>query len=264
MENNYYVIVTTKTLSEKLKESNITFLFPLEGFSVGYPTTFKLDEITCRNAYLFINRILDHNSILLLEEILANLPSNIKGIMFDDLGVLYLLKKMKKKLETILFLNHFNCNYLSIQSFLDEVDSVVISTDITRKETEEILKKTKSRCIVYGFGYISIMYSRRLLITNYNHHFKLNASRKNIITNDLGKNFRIIENEYGTVIYTGEAYNGLRKYKNTMKGYLINTLFFTDEEVIKILRQDSKLDELYPYRYLSEEETVVRVKERNI
>ena len=36
------------------------------------------------------------------------------------------------------------------------------------------------------------------------------------------------------------------------------------KEVIEILRQDSKLDELYPYRYLSEEETIVRVKERNI
>ena len=46
MKNNYLVVVSTDTILSKLKqESNITFLFPIKGFSVGYPQTFKIEDI---------------------------------------------------------------------------------------------------------------------------------------------------------------------------------------------------------------------------
>ena len=264
MKNNYLVLVNSHTLLEKLKkESQVTFLFPLKGFTVGFSDTFSLDEIAYENAYLFVNRILDHKSILEFQQLIERLPSHIKGIVFDDIGVLQVLKTIPNQLTKILFLNHFNCNYVSVNAYLEDVDSVVVSTDITEEETKKIVEMSHKPVVLYTFGHVNIMYSRRKLITNYNEHFKKNSPKISEITNDLHQPFYMAENEFGTVIYTGKPFNGL-KFRNLkpVLFFLINTTFLSDEEVMEILHSKTNLEEKYPYKYLSENETIVRIKER--
>ena len=89
--NDYNLIDTLK------KESSITFLFPLEGFSVGYTKTFNIKEINVEG-FIFVNRILDNTSIIELKKILKHLPKNIKGIVFDDIGVLNILQELNLQL----------------------------------------------------------------------------------------------------------------------------------------------------------------------
>ena len=264
MKNNYLLLVTNQTIVSKLKkESNITFLFPISKFSVGFPTSFLVDEIKEEDAFIFVNRIMDAECIEDFKEFLKKLPSNIKGIVFDDVGVLEVLNTIPNKLTKILFLNHFNCNYLSINAYLEYVDSVVVSTDITEGEVDEILKKASKPLVLFTFGYINIMYSRRLLLTNYNDHFNRKVDPDSKLTNDLGQDFKIVQNEYGTVIYTGEPFNGLSYLgKENVMYYMISTLFLTDEEVLRIIHGEGDLEHDYPYRYLSQEETIVRIKER--
>ena len=110
---------------------------------------------------------------------------------------------------------------------------------------------------------MNIMYSRRKLITNYNEHFHHEEGLINEIVNDMGSSFKVVENDYGTVIYTGEPFNGLdfRGSENVLY-YLINTVFLSFEEVEHILHSDDDLKSEYPYKYLSNEETIVRIKER--
>lgn len=264
MKNNYLLLVDNKNLISKLKEeSNITFLFPVKGFTVGFNHPFALEEIKEENAFIFVNRMLDHEGILAFQSLLQNLPSNIKGIVFDDIGVLEVLKTMPNSLVKILFLNHFNCNSLSINTYLEDCDSVVVSTDITKEEVKTILEHASKPLVLYTFGHINIMYSRRKLITNYNEHFQTNAPLVSDLTNDLKQEFKIVENEYGTVIYTGKPFNGLymRGSKNVLY-YLINTVFLSDEEVIDIINSSTDLTAKYDYTYLSENETIVRIKER--
>lgn len=68
MKNNYLLLVSDKTMVEELKEeSNITFLFPVKDFTVGFLEPFLIEEIKVPHAYLFINRLLDHDGILLLK-----------------------------------------------------------------------------------------------------------------------------------------------------------------------------------------------------
>ena len=43
---------------------------------------------------------------------------------------------------------------------------------------------------------------------------------------------------------------------------LIPAAILTDEEVIEIIHSDKNLEQKYPYRYLSEKDTIVRIKER--
>ena len=266
MKNNYLLLVTNKTIVSKLKgESNITFLFPIEEFTVGFEKSFGIDEIDIEHAYIFVNRLLDRDGIENFKKLLQNLPSNIKGIVFDDIGVLELLNTIPNHLTKILFLNHFNCNYESINAYLNYTDSVVVSTDVTEKEVKEILEKVNKPVTLYTFGHVNIMYSRRLLVTNYNNYFKRNVPSASKLVNDLGQDFKMVENKYGTVIYTGCPFNGLsyRKSKNVLYSF-INSVFLNDEEIIEIIHSDDNLEDKYPYRYLSLQDTIVRIKERSV
>lgn len=265
-KNKNLVLVTNNNLINRLKnecrESNITFLFPIEDFSIGISKTFKIEEITSEG-FIFINRILDKDGIESFKKLLENLPSNIKGIVFDDIGVLNVLLEANSKLTKILFLNHMNCNYESINAFLDYVDSVVISTDITTKEAKEILKYAKKPLVVYAFGHVGIMYSRRTLLTNYNKHFKTNLDSETTLKESISKReVKAIESIYGTVIYTSEPFNNLAlRNEDNILYNLFNTVFLSAEEIIEILNSESDLIDIYPYKYLTEEETIFRIKE---
>jgi len=261
-KNKTLLLVNNYSLIAKLKEeSNITFLFPLKDFTVGFENTFMLSDIDIEG-FIFINRILDNASIIKLKGILNNLPKNIKGIVFDDIGVLNVLLELDLKITKILFLNHLNCNYESINGYLKYVDSVVISTDITKEETEEILLKTTKPLVLYLFGHVNIMYSRRNLLTNYNKHFNKNISLNSWLDESMShKKFHIIENEYGTVIYTSEPFNNLDLANNDNILYnLINTVFLTDTEVINIIKRKDNLEKEYPYKYLSDIKMTVKLR----
>ena len=266
MKNNYLLLVTNDTSVSKLKEeSNVTFLFPMNGFTVGFSKTFFLEEITVDHAFIFVNRIFNSKEIDAFKEFIRSLPKNIEGIVFDDIGVLQVLKTIPNHLTKILFLNHFNCNYKSINTYLEYVDSVLISTDITEEEVGEILHYPKNPHVLYTFGYVNIMFPRRYLITNYNEHFKKDVSSVSNLTNDLKQSFKIVENEYGTVIYTGEPFNGLSyRGKANVLYYFINSLFLSDEEIVEIIHSDTNLEKKYPYRYLSNKDTIVRIKKKNL
>lgn len=268
-KNKNLVLVTNDTLVDRLKkeckESSTTFLFPIEGFCVGIPKTFKIEEIE-EEGFIFINRLLDKEGILELKSLLASLPNNIKGIVFDDIGILNILLETKSKLAKILYLSHSNCNYESINAFLEYVDSVVISTDITTSETKEILKKAKKPLVVYSFGHVGIMYSRRTLLSNYNNHFSTNINNEVTLKESMSKKeVKAIENIYGTVIYTNRPFNNLKlRNEDNILYNLINSVFISDEEIINVINSEDDMSNIYPYKYLSEEETIFRIKEEKI
>ncbi len=262
-KNKTLLLVENLELVASLKkESNITFLFPIKDFTVGFPKTFTLDEIK-EEAFIFINRIMSNKAIEEFKVFLPTLPPNIKGIVFDDLGVLNVLITIPNNLTKILFLNHLNCNYESINVFLEYVDSVVVSPDITLNEITEILAKAIKPLVLYTFGHVNIMYSRRTLITNYNNHFNLKVEPLATLEEEITKQkFKIIENPYGTVIYTSKPFNALSlRNANNVLYNLINTVFLTNEEVITILKSKTNLEEKYPYKYLSTKNTIVKIKE---
>jgi len=265
-KNKTLLLVNNLKIVEKLnKESNITFLFPITKFCVGFPNTFDIDEIET-DAYIFVNRILDNEGIEDFKIFIKNIPKNIKGIVFDDIGILNVLLEEKINITKILFLNHMNCNYESINAYLKYIDSVVVSTDITIEEIKNVLKMACKPLVLYTFGHINIMYSRRTLLTNYNKYF--NSDVKFIATLEekmAHHKFKIIENEFGTVIYTDKPFNGLvlRDEDNVMYN-LINTVFLSDDEIIEILKSNDNFEEKYPYKYLSEEKTIFRLKEREL
>lgn len=245
------IIVNIKNIDEiKLyQDNNISnFLIPLKDFCVGYEEIDQKDILKINQEYyLLINRLLTKEDILVLKEELIKLNNNyLKGIFFEDLALLEIVKELKLNIELIYFPNHFATNYASINAFLKRnIDSVVVSNEITYEEIEEIIKQSNSPLVLQLFGYNQIMYSRRNLISNFNNEYHLNLNLDNKIKElNSQKELHIKENKYGTVIYDENIYNNLKllNFKNNIKLFYINTMYLEIDEIFNILNNKNTLD----------------------
>jgi len=264
--SKFLVTITDLSQIELLKKASVTnFLFPLKDFCAGIPKTFSLDEIT-EPGYLYLNRILDTKSYEKLREVLSQLPKNIKGLVFEDFGLITLAKELKLPQELILYQTHFATNSESIKENLAFVDSIVISTDITEKEIQEILKNTPKPLVLVLYGLIPAMYSRRTLLTNFEKEFK--TPEKSIVTlkDPISKNgFIAIENEYGTILYHDKySYNAGNYDQEKIKWYWIHPLLQTNQEIFSLLKDfeenHHELTEKESYGFLHQQ-TIYRLKE---
>lgn len=234
-KNNLLITINQIEDIDKLKKLGVSnYAFPLKEFCVGIPNTFLISEIPKEyNSFLFMNRVLDNEGIDKLKSILNNLPSNIKGIIFDDLGILNIVKDLK--IEKILYLNHFNSNVLSIKEYLKYVDSVVVSTDINKSELEYILKEIPNKLTVCVLGYLQAMYSRRILLDNYCTYYNLKKENGLVITSNNEK-FFVYENEYGTVLYHLPCYSAMHLDITNSKYNFINSAFLNIDDITKFIK----------------------------
>lgn len=237
MLNKILYIITDLNIVDKLKEVGVTnFLFPLKGFCVGYENTFDINEIK-EDSFLFINRILDNDSLDELEYILKNNAKKIRGIVYDDFGVLHLINKLNLDVIKINYQNHFGTNYESINENLKFNNSVVVSTDITKEEIDVICSKANQEVTLFLFGLVPAMYSRRLLLTNFYNEFNIENKNNVEVYEKISNNkFIMVENEYGTVGYQKKYYNGfeLIDSKNVLY-FIVNPLFLNETEQLKLI-----------------------------
>ena len=238
MKNNVLFTVTNPNLIGELKGLGISkFVYPLSFFCVGIPRCFTLEEIKEDNAYLFVNRVLDCKAIDELSSILHNLPNNIKGIIFDDLGLIEVLKDVN--IEKILYYSHFNTNYESINYFFEYVDEVMVSTDITEEELDEIIEKAHKKVSLFVFGLVPSLYSRRTLLSNHAKQFELPyEQQKELKIND--QKFIAIENDFGTMMYHFPYYDGSRLLNKDVKYLFYFPILLEDEKVLNVAQNDFK------------------------
>lgn len=225
------VTVTSETIIDDLRNvPDIVLVYPLKSFCVGYPLEFAADKV---DGLVLVNRILDDNDLDELDCILKN--NDFKGIVFDDLGIIDLVKD--KDMQKILLLDHLATNTKSINYYLKYVDSVVVSNDLTKDEILNIVSNANKPLVVNVFGLKTLMYSRRLLLTNYQEYYKLN--KENVMSANIeDKGFKIVENAYGTKFYACKYYNALELLS------LQNVLYFWYDPV---LLDDAKIMDVVKY-----------------
>lgn len=257
--NNFLLVVTTDEI-KKLKVKNVNFLFPITNYSVGFLNTYEIGNITTPNAYLYLNRIFDTASLALLEQDLKKLPKNIKGICFTDFGVLQIIRKINIDVQLFYMQNHNTTNIESIHYYLDEVDSLLLSTDITKEEMIPILDQAKKPLIVPYFMKVDVMYSRRKLLTNFQEEFSLEHQKAISLQEPISHEFfEAVENEYGTVFYH-EKFIDYRNIKhNNILFYFINPLGLKINEIVNIL-EGKEVDASTHEGFLNQE-TYYQIKE---
>ena len=257
--SNYLVLINDFDILDKVKELGYTnFLFALKEYSIGY-NDFTIDEIgkIDGNKYLLINRILNSTEIRVLENILINL-TNINGLVFEDLGILEIVKTNHLDLELIYFHNHAGTNYETINFWLNEgIDSVVLSNEITAEEINEIQNNVIKPVSIIVLGHNQIMYSRRTLLTNYaKYHGIPNQNRLSLTTNNI--HFDVVESEYGTVFYTKNIYNYFNVLNDNFKYAIVNLTLINNEDSIKVL-SDIKNNK-YSFDYLETSDGFLKQK----
>jgi collagenase-like PrtC family protease len=267
MKNKILIYVDdTSYLSDYRKAGVTAFLFALKGYCVGYENTLTLEEIEkldVSNKYLLINRILDCKDIDILKELLKNIK-NIKGIVYEDIGVFNVVKELKLDIELIFFQNHFATNSYSVNFWLDRVDSLMLSNEITKDEIEKILKNAKREVCVHVFGYNQVMYSRRLLLSNWSEEFNIPKKNTNVIEDKATHvKFRAIENEYGTVMYSENIFNGSKLLElDNVKYFYVNPMMIDHKDIMTYLNDlNRELKDGEDIGFL-ERETIYKLKEK--
>jgi len=241
------------------------FLFALEGYSVGY-NTYTLESINnneVSNKYVMINRVLDCESVDNLKEVLPKL-TNVKGIVYEDIAVYNLVKDLGLNLEMIFYQNHFGTNSNSVNFWLDRVDSMFISNEITKEEISTIVSNASKEVVLHLFGFNQVMYSRRKLLSNWSEFFDIDKKNTNLLTDRATKvQFRAMENEYGTVMYSGKIFNGKELLGlNNVKYYYVNPTMIEHDVVMDFLTNNDHNSDIEDNGFL-DKETIYKLKERN-
>ncbi len=236
MKNKFLVSINKLEDIDIYKKVGITtFVFALKNYSIGYENSFSIEEINSidANKYCLINRLLTSKEI---DDLIKLLPSiNVNGFIIEDIGLIDSIKKLNK--EVYLFINHFNCNYASINEWLNYVDSVFISNELTFDEIKDIAKYVKKPVIVHVFGYNQLMYSRRYLLTNYYKHYNLPYKNSVVIKDKAGSiKMHLIEDEHGTISLSNKIFNGKRLLNlNNILYFYLNTSYIPITIVLDFL-----------------------------
>ncbi len=217
MKNKYFVI-PTQIMKEKIP--NVHFVYPLTSFSVGFSHTYELEDLT-ENDYGYINKILDSKDIEKLKAKKEKLK-HLKGIIFEDFGVYQLLKN-ENTIEKIFFASHANCSRLTVASLLKYMDKVILSLDITVEEIKEITNIDPERIILYTFGPMPYLYSRRTLVRNYEITLGKKITKELEITEPITKkNFILKESDDGTICFDEKMLEARELEKIKAYAYFLN------------------------------------------
>ena len=252
-------------ISDYRKAGVSAFLFGLSDYCVGY-NTYDLESIKSvevSNKYLLINRVIDCDGIDKLKVILKDI-GDIKGIVFEDIGVLNVINDLGLNVEKILFQNHFGTNKDSINFWLDRVDSMFVSNELTYDEIKYITDNVNGKVVLHLYGYNQVMYSRRLLLSNWSNKFNIEYKDNNVISDiQSGIKFRALENEYGTVMYSENIFNGKRLLGlDNVKYYYVNTTLVDHKDVMGFLTNNDHSSDSEDEGFL-DRETIYKLKGGN-
>lgn len=228
---NKLVTVTNSNFVDRLKKEDVTLVYPLKFFCVGYDTYFDIDDI---DDFVLVNRILTDKDLIYLKKILKN--SQVKGIIFEDLGILEVIKNLN--ITKILLLDHILNNSKSINYFLEYVDSLVVSSDLCKEEIKYICKNSNKPLVIYTFGLKALMYSRRNLLSNYQKYY--NLKKETILDAFISnKHFKFIENSHGTRCYAYPYYNAqdLLQLDNVLY-FWYDPILLGIDVILKVLQND--------------------------
>ena len=234
--SNLVVIPSNKEDINKILNKDIKgIILGIKSLSI-YPLELDIDSIieiknnTDKKVYVIINKMIHNNDLDIVRNVLNKINnSNIDGIIFYDLGVFNIIKKMNINKELILSMEHLNASINSHLFYKKRgITGSIVTNDITYKEVLDIKSNTNMNIFYTVYGYLPIFYSRRSLITNYFKYIdkEKHDNRYYIFNNDL--RYMVIEHNYGTIIYSPLVNLLNKKEELNILDNLVIDLSYTD------------------------------------
>ena len=150
-----------------------------------------------------INKMIHNSDLDYVKEVLSKVKDKDISIMFHDVGVLNIIKKLDLKNDLTIYGEHLNLSIDSNTFYKEKgVNSTYISSDITYKEINDIKNITNMDVYYTVYGYLPIFYSRRSLITNYFKYIDKTKEDDTYYIFDKDNKYMIKEKDYGTIIYS--------------------------------------------------------------
>ena len=202
-----------------------------------YPLTLSVEEIidisnnTNKDVTIAINKMIHNDDLDLVNNVLDKVKdSNIKKILFYDLGVFNLIKKKNINKECILSEEHLNASTYSNNFYYNKgIKSSLITSDITFDEVLNIKNNSKMNIYYTAYGYLPIFYSRRKLLTSYFTYIDKNKDDDTYYIFNNSDKYMIKEKDFGTIIYS-DILNLLDKIDDiSVLDNLVIDLSYTDD-----------------------------------
>lgn len=267
------IITKPSSIDEIKKTINLVdaYIIGIKNMSVNENMYIEIDELkeisdylTKSNKELFIsiNKNMHNGDLPLLEDLLIKLNDfNIKGVLYYDVAILNISKKININYELVYSCEHYSTNYHTINYWLEKgANFTLISGEITLEEILEIKENTKSKLIVPLFGYLPMYVSKRHNVKNYLDYFNLTDNSKvNYIEND-NNYYPIIDNEIGTYVYSSNILNGIKEVEKLKDiDYILLNSFDIDIDLFikvldmfknvnnsNVLEFDNKINSMFP------------------
>jgi len=257
-----------ENLGDVLKTNIDGVILPLENLSVNSSIYFTLDDIksvinlTSKEICVSINKIMHNEDLDKLEQALVSLNKmNVSKIFFYDLAVMNIVKRLNIRKELVVFQDHLNASLYSNNFYKRRgINYAVITNDITWNEINEISKYNSLMLISYG--YLPIFYSRRYLITNYLKYINKDKLSDLYYIKHKDDKYPIVEENYGTTIYTKEPVNLINDINQINVDYIIlSANLINREEFMIILNKylNGEIDNNDYYRGFIDKKTVYKV-----
>ena len=267
------VIPNSFGLLGQVLDTDITgVILPISGFSVNSDCYFSISDVksilnyTSKEVCVSLNKIMHNSDLKELERALVALNKmNIQKIFFYDLAVYHLCKRLGIKKELVIFQDHLNASGASNLFYRKRgIAYSVITNDITLEEMNQIGEEVPLMFVSYG--YLPIFYSRRYLITNYLKHLSLDKEEGNYYIRHGEDRYPIVEEDYGTTIYTKKPIDCIQDIKDMKVEYLIlnSTLVNRDgfmDVVSKYLADEEVEDDANHYDGFLHQKTVYKLED---
>lgn len=250
-------IVTIHDLKniKKLKEAGAdAIIIGVEDFSIRQSLTISLRDLKevvlqCHalNLKLYVNalRFFMEDELNLLETFLkACKEADVDGIYYSDEGVFY--EAQKQGMESLLIYQPETLitNHMDIAFYLHlGIQSVSLAHECSLEEILQMTEQNKEVEILIS-GYFSILYSRRMLVTNYLDAIKSNEKgHKKVL--DLIESTRqdrmpIVEDDYGTHIFSEAPIQSQKELpvlkEHGLYRFRIDSIFMDDDWTVNVLQ----------------------------
>ena len=201
-------------LYELLDKDVYGVMLYIEKLSVNSSFYVNIDELSKidfknKKIFLVMNKIMHNIDLDFVRGTLSKLKSMDVKVLFYDIGVYNIAKDLDMIDKLVIYQDHLNASVQSNRFYYDlGIRGSYISSDITGEELLEIKNDNKMEVYFTVYGYVPIFYSRRYLIKNYLKFIgKEEFDGKYSIINDMGDEYPISEEEYGTTIYSVKPVN---------------------------------------------------------
>ena len=258
------VIINSLIQALDIEDLIDAYIVPIDNFSINYDKTFSIDDIkkikeTNNEIFVLVNKNIHNSELDTLEQLLLEIEKlDISGIIFYDIALVNMKKKLNLKTPLIWAQEHLTTNYEAVNYWNSKgCDGAFLSSEITYDEVLEIRKNTNCKLFVLVFGYIPMFTSRRNLANNYIKYFSLNESLGNNKIYKEGKSYPILDKKNGTTVYSDYILNALSYDFSSFDYVVYNSYLIDDNDFKKVLNGENNFPEVNGF---FDKETVFKVK----